>query len=116
VCHVFVHEKFQAYPNCFFLFSFQSAIHDAEEKRNFKILMTGHGPGQRGVQLELQVSTTRVSGVTSGPQFASLPAAYATGPRPRKSADDVERTWVLGGGRGAEHKLMCRPGPTAQHK
>ena len=23
--------------------------HGAEEKRNFKTLMTGHGPGQRGV-------------------------------------------------------------------
>ena len=42
--------------------------------------------------------------------------AHGLPPCHRKSADDVERTWVLGGGRGAEHKLMCRPGPTAQHK
>ena len=116
MCHVFVHE---AYPNCFFLFSFQSAIHDAEEKRNFKIFQASEEFNfSFRFQLLSEEESLRcpVSGVTSGPLFASLPAAYATGPRPRKSADDVERTWVLGGGRGAEHKLMCRPGPTAQHK
>ena len=106
----------------FFLFNLQYTMQKKSAILKYWWLVTVQASEEFNFSFRFQLLSEEeswrcpVSGVTSGPQFASLPAAYATGPRPRKSADDVERTWVLGGGRGAEHKLMCRPGPTAQHK